>query len=240
VTYVVDGGRVWYEHWHYKKTGGRAEVPGADPATFRRLGNFFGRDAKTLYAGTEPVPEADAATFVPAEGYSWHWGADCRQAYCFFLPGSFAKGRISWKIIPTNPAAFGTIDGDGDRWFARDDRHVYFAGKRVRGADAASFSSVPVEGMRGTPFFVDRARVYGYKSPIPGSVPEGFVAFSYPGLRPVYGIDAGRRMLYQPDVTRWAWHEEPLDEAVQKPFHADVVRYLGEHPELAARLGLAP
>lgn len=238
--YEIDDGRVWFRHWHYRAAGGKVEVRGADPATFEQIGRCFGRDARTVYVASQAVSEADAASFVLEEGYSWHWGVDCRRAYCFYLPASFATGSPKWKAIETDPRSFRYIDEDGDRWFARDDRRVYFAGRGVRGADAASFAGVSIDVDRrgGTPFFVDANHVYGYKRPIPGSVPEGFVAFSYPGLRPTYGIDPGRRMLYQPDVRTWGWREEPLEAALEQPCHVDVVRYLSEHPELAERLSL--
>jgi hypothetical protein len=57
-----------------------SRLEGADPRTFRPLGNGYGKDETNVYFFSEKIVGADAGTFMP-KGKMWGWGVDADRTY---------------------------------------------------------------------------------------------------------------------------------------------------------------
>jgi len=154
---VVDGAdpataEVVNRHWTWKDRNRvyyqSTVIAGADPATFKHLGQAFYRDAKRVWWGTDPLPDADPHSF---------------QAFGDDVP--YARDRnYVWS-------GTSVLDGVEAKSFELVHDHVYKDANRVYvgttatevlRADAASFVKVVRLGAGPHVLLKDRSRHYVY------------------------------------------------------------------------------
>jgi hypothetical protein len=92
-----------------------------------------------------PIPGADAGSFEYFHGGQCYWGRDRHQLYCFY-----SEGKNPIKIMKSrSPSSFGFFDLHVPEMYARmyahDAEHVYYYGRRVRGATPGSFAQMTEE-----------------------------------------------------------------------------------------------
>ena len=111
------------------------QVAGADPSTFRPLasdmdlGCAYGADRNHVIVGNTSHPACDARTLHAIEN-TVGWIADNQ---CIYYDGVRVKGADVATFQPL-------IDSQNEfTGFAKDKHHVYFLGKILHDADAASF-----------------------------------------------------------------------------------------------------
>lgn len=131
--YARDAKRVWHEGIPF---------PVKDAASFEVLEDGFARDRQQGYYLQTAVPGSDGASFTVLDGQH------ARDAQSFFHAhmdlGQSPPRVVSRRIAEVDPASFQPLESSG---YARDDRHVYWQGRPLAGADAASFALLPM----GTP-----------------------------------------------------------------------------------------
>ncbi|MGV3708612.1 MAG: DKNYY domain-containing protein, partial [Gemmatimonas sp.] len=117
----------------------RAEIKGSDGATFSEVSSHYSKDRAHVWwsdytsgAGAHrPVevsfqlPDADPATFVMLEDY---YAADTNQVY------------YEARVLSKAPAKFRVLG----RAYAVTETEVFYEGKVLKGADAATFTVLPV------------------------------------------------------------------------------------------------
>nr|WP_086940156.1 DKNYY domain-containing protein [Thaumasiovibrio occultus] len=138
-------------------------IMNVDSATFRYVGDRFFVDASSIYI--EPDKNARWVIYPHQSGsirYLNRWYAfDEQYLYC--------------RLRGTRRAIDGALVALSDKnnaEYAFDDQHVYFFGKRIKGADKASFAKVANAKEQ---FFRDKSYVYFYGKRIDGADPETFV-----------------------------------------------------------------
>lgn len=102
-------------------------------------------DGRQVWYRHIPIPGADAASFEYFHGGQCHWGRDRNQLYCFY-----SEGKNPIKVMKSrSPSSFGFFDVDVPEMYARmyahDAEHVYYYGRRVRGARPDSFKQMAEE-----------------------------------------------------------------------------------------------
>jgi hypothetical protein len=115
----------------YIKTPDRSGViEGADPKTFVLLGSgdeesAYAKDSKTVFFFGDPVPSADAKTFVQLNG---RYGKDLRHVY-------FMKRVVPKADLASFTAPYKSF------WYARDKDHVFSGADIFEKADPDTFST---------------------------------------------------------------------------------------------------
>ncbi len=112
----------------------------ADPASFTaRVWAPFGVDKQHVFFLSQLISGADPITFFHVDPqelsspYFFHYYyRDAHSVYVLTLTG---EGLV--KLIGANPATFLLV---GENGIAKDDAHVYVAGREMSGIDAKSFS----------------------------------------------------------------------------------------------------
>jgi hypothetical protein len=128
--YASDTKRVWHEGTTF---------PVKDAATFQVLDRGFARDRQQGYHLQAAIPGSDGATFTVLDDQH------ARDARSFFHThmdlGQSPPRVVSRRIAEADAASFQALEGSG---YARDARHVYWHGRPLAGANAASFALLPM------------------------------------------------------------------------------------------------
>ncbi len=128
--YARDAKHVWHEGTAF---------PVKDAATFEVLEDGFARDRQQGYFLRAAIPGSDGASFTVLDGQH------ARDARSFFHAhmdlGQSPPRVVSRRIAEADAASFQPLEGSG---YARDARHVYWHGRPLAGADAASFALLPM------------------------------------------------------------------------------------------------
>ena len=151
--YVVADDVVYFTYWTFSFGQMNDTLPDADPATFKAVKDWLGRDAQHVYFKGRLVHGADPATIkvkkypISFDNHDYYyedgalhvadmesfkiletkynlWAKDNRQAY-------YDSTRLQVDDIN----AFHMVS-----WcYATDNHHIYYFGKRIEGADPATF-----------------------------------------------------------------------------------------------------
>lgn len=128
--YARDARHVWYEGTPF---------PVKDAASFEVLDGGFARDRQQGYYLQTAVPGSDGASFKVLDDQH------ARDARSFFHAhmdlGQSPPRVVSRRIAEADAASFQPLESSG---YARDARHVYWHGRPLAGADAASFALLPM------------------------------------------------------------------------------------------------
>lgn len=142
-----------------------SRLEGADPASFTRLTQDYGRDRTQVFRGALPIAHADPATFTL---YGSGYAADATQVFFNRTrlegahPETFQRLQDGWSRdrdhIYVGPVRLDICDIDSfvilSRWRAKDDHCYYAEATRVDISDRASLQILPA-------FYAkDRVRVY--------------------------------------------------------------------------------
>jgi len=135
-------------------------------------------DEVTVWYMGQPVEGADAASFEYFHGGQCDWGRDRNQLYCFYREGKNWLKHIKSRSL----ADFRFFDFDiregYTRMYARDANHVYYFGRRVKGAHPDSFVPMIIEmeyqsrengtisGRPSNIYYMNDQRIYYYGRPI--------------------------------------------------------------------------
>jgi DKNYY family len=190
--YVIDGNRVsYFDDYYFTKP---QPMPEADAGSFQAVGDWFAKDRRHVFFLYRVVEGADPASFVYLGGYNAQWAKDRDRAY-YFSPSKTAGNM--WAIDSASLDAFEILQHGKFSEYARDREFVYYLGKRVRGADAATFAILPSDRMGEASdaysyhFAKDGARVYFDAKPIKDADYASFQVVHAPGTgNSEYGIDA--------------------------------------------------
>lgn len=148
-TFATDGVNVYYND---------SVMYGADPDSFKILGRYYEKDNNAVYAGEQPLPNANPHTF--------HVLADDMYAedgvHVYFM-GDTVTGADPNSIQVADPIGSGyALDAQhvyygkdeipnadttsfsvfSDGYYAKDANTVYYNGVQIPGADAATFKSL--------------------------------------------------------------------------------------------------
>lgn len=117
------------DHIYYETADGSGKIEGADVATFQLLSttgeSAYTKDAKRVYFFGEPVPGADAQTFVQLND---RHGKDLKHVFLM-------KEIVNDADVPSFETPYQSA------WYARDKNNVYTSGKKFKLADPDSFST---------------------------------------------------------------------------------------------------
>jgi hypothetical protein len=175
-------------------------IPKADPGTFEALAKWFARDHRRVYFLYRAVTGADPGSFVHLGGYDCQWARDGSFAY-YFWP---TKAARQWQALKSRSlSSFQILPGCRFSEYARDDETVFYKGKKVRGADPASFEIMTarqIEDGLTSPshhFARDRRRIYFDGKPLKGVDGESFqVIHTDQASHSEYGSDGTRAIFY--------------------------------------------
>ncbi len=146
-------------------------LAGADPRSFRLLGQGYGSDGRHLYFDGEPFKVRDAASFTPldngfardrhsgyylrepvpgSDGASFavlgaHYARDAQHVFHADLDYGSSPPRVRMRTLTgVTPAGFQVLESG----YARNEGQVFWQGQPVAQADAASFTvlSPPEDG----------------------------------------------------------------------------------------------
>jgi hypothetical protein len=221
--YTIEGDRVSYlDNYYFNKP---CPMPQADAASFETIGDWFAKDRQNVYFLYRIVEGADPGTFVHLGGYNSQWAKDRSSAY-YFSPSKAASNQ--WPIASASLDAFEILPHGSFAEYARDLETVYRLGKRIRGADAATFAILPSDRMGEAPdaysyhFAKDKHRIYFDGKPIAGAQYDSFEVVHAPGLgNDEYGIDAAM-----------AYRQNPRDGKVIRIAHDALPPALRAHLDL--------
>jgi hypothetical protein len=206
VKYVIDGDRVSYlDNYFFNKP---QAMPGADAASFQSIGDWFAKDRRHVYFLHRVVEGADPESFAVLGGYNAHWAKDETRAY-YFSP-SKAAGNM-WPIESASLDAFEILPHGKFAEYARDREAIYHLGKRIRGADAATFAILPSDRMNEAGeaysyhFAKDAKRIYFDGKPIADAGYASFLVVHAPGTgNAEYGVDASAAYRQNPHTGKVA------------------------------------
>ncbi len=122
--YATDGTYMYFED---------RQLPGADPATFKLVGDntYYSADKNNAYYQDTAIQGAATSTFVSLSTAdslgSEEYAKDSRAAYY--------DGKI---IQGSDPATFSVLNSDG--FFSKDAKQVYGEGSVIEGADSGTFT----------------------------------------------------------------------------------------------------
>jgi hypothetical protein len=191
--YLIEGGRVaYFDDYYFRKP---LPMPQADAASFEPVDRWFARDRNHVYFLYNIVEEAAPASFTVLGGYNDFWAKDAGQAW-YFCPSKAAKQF--WPLAGVDLARFALVERAPFVKYAGDGQVIWYRGKQIRGAEAASFRILPSDRMGEAAdavsyhFARDRRRIYFEGQPIKDADPQSFVVIHQPGLgHDEYGVDAG-------------------------------------------------
>lgn len=124
-SYESNGEVVRYTYWTFSFGQIYDTLPGADPATFKSVNDWLGRDAQRVYFQDKLVPSADPAT-IEAKDY----------------PLSRDKNDYYYQSAPMHVADMSTfkiLKRFEDDFWAKDSQCAYFDTLHIAGVDLASF-----------------------------------------------------------------------------------------------------
>jgi hypothetical protein len=197
--YLIHEDRVEYENGSSR----RSILSGADPGTFTPLvdpvqpgflgQHFAAKDRTSVWFTTMRVDGADPESFTYFHGGQCKWGTDRNHIYCFYM-----GGKPSMKRIKGDPRSFRFLVGEEPgpymRQYALDDRHVYYYGRRVLGADPKTLRNLPKDTLAryfppleqeertDSDFYRDAHHVFFQGRKLQEIDPDSFILFQYPGL----------------------------------------------------------
>jgi hypothetical protein len=120
------GGDYWSDASHVFFVN--EELSGANPKTFSPLPIApWSRDDKLCFRASSLVPSSDPKTFVAID---FHWAKDATHYYAYKFANVF--------IVPCDYSTMKVLS----RSYAKDKDRVFWLGKEVVGADAATFEPV--------------------------------------------------------------------------------------------------
>lgn len=128
-----------HESGVYFRNEGSQPLSRADPATFKILNKYYGKDKKTVYWFNHKVENADAATF---NAISESLGEDKTGVY-------YGKDRV----VGANPKTYILLGGE----YGKDDKNAFHIGKVVKNVDLSSFEVIYYDyaGDKNNIFFQD-------------------------------------------------------------------------------------
>ena len=152
--YVVHDDGVYYSYWTFSFGTVSDSLPDADPATFKSIVKWLGRDAKHAYFKARLIEGADPAT-IKADRYPV--ARDTRDVY-FYGAALHVADIATFKIL----------NSDDLHMWAADSRCVYYDSLRVDSADRATFKVVDI--------FVgkDKNHVYRFGEILPEADPATY------------------------------------------------------------------
>ena len=147
-------------------------IDGADPSTFTPLTTCFAKDATQAYIGTIPIAVTDIASWRPlGEGSAedpWYRSAKDTHA----RPHS-ELNAFGWSQDDSSVYWGSDLVGTADtlsfvrlgKFYGKDAKNVYYAGKPIAGTDPASFELVDPPPIGLMPDATDKNRSYKYGEP---------------------------------------------------------------------------
>jgi hypothetical protein len=220
--YVIDGSRVSYlDDYYFNKP---QPMPEADAASFQSVGDWFAKDRRHVFFLYRVVEGADPDSFAVLGGYNSHWAKDKARAY-YFSP-SKAAGNM-WPIESESLDSFEILPNGKFAEYARDREAIYYFGKRVRGADAATFAILPSDRMGEVAdaysyhFAKDAKRIYFDGKPLKDADYASFKVVHAPGTgNREYGVDVAA-----------AYYKSPHTGKPARISHDDLPPPIREHLE---------
>jgi hypothetical protein len=188
--YLVEDGRIFYfEDCFFNKP---QPISAADASSFEVIDKWFARDSRNVYFLYRPIDDADPVTFTYLGGYNDYWAKDRARAY--FWP---TKAARQYRALPSNSLdLFAILPSARLCEYAGDAACVYYRGRKIRGADAASFRVMLQEewedpsDRRSLHFARDKSRIYFDGQPIKQADLDTFVVLHEPGLgHTEFGVD---------------------------------------------------
>lgn len=138
------------------------EIPTADPATFEQLTPPYARDKEGVYVGAERLQECNPDEFEVIK--VWGYTPPVHPQSGRLVPVKDGAWIVAWSKDDKHYYWAGSALEGADyqtvailnKYFARDHGHVYFKGRVVTDADPETFSIQGRGGMKGK----DRFRTY--------------------------------------------------------------------------------
>ncbi|MDA8018918.1 MAG: DKNYY domain-containing protein [Thermoanaerobaculia bacterium] len=238
--FVEGADRATFEHLEGKYARDRTVVfldgfvvEGAEPASFRVLNEDYGCDARAVFRSTSAIEDADPDTFevlgvdfAKDASRVFHQGSELPEfdaATCFVV----TYGNTAY-VVDAKAAYFGGFEKLRKfrcdlaslevlaEEFARDKTHVFRRGRKIKGADPATFEVLE-------PYYArDREQVYTYASwHRETNVVEGADPGSFLPMGSEFGTDKDR-LYFLGD----------LDEQSKTNGDSRVVAFVEEHSDL--------
>lgn len=155
--YVVQDDTVVYSYWTFSFGRINDTLPGADASTFRAVNDWLGCDKRQAYYEARPVPGVDVESIHPVRYPLFRDKSD----YYYQAVALHVKDMGSFKILDWFERDFWAMDSqcayydslrlDGadvasfkvlNMTTAKDKSHVYYFGKILPQADAATFEII--------------------------------------------------------------------------------------------------
>ena len=157
-------------------------VEGADRDSFEILSDEFSKDRRRVYYGDEVVPFLEATTvqllrFGSYSRFGSHSGYVRDGSAAYYFHEVRAKRKVT--KVKADLATFEALDED----FAKDDKAVYFRGRKIPGGDPASFRLLKMY------YAKDKNQVYYSSSSDRFRILEDANAESFLDMGSEYGTD---------------------------------------------------
>lgn len=181
--FKIENGKVYYTYWTFSFGPQSHELPGADPATFKSVNDWLGRDARHVYFKNRLVEGADPTT-VEAKKYPMF-----RDKNDYYIEGAplHVADMKSFEVLEHNDMHIWSKDShyayyDSTRlevgnikqfkvveWdYATDGVRVYVFGKMLPDSDPSTFVDV------GSCYYKDKSHVWFLERPVEGADPASF------------------------------------------------------------------
>ena len=152
--FKIENGKVYYTYWTFSFGPQSHELPGADPATFKSVNDWLGRDARHVYFKNRLVEGADPTT-VEAKKYPMF-----RDKNDYYIEGA--------PLHVADLNSFEVLEHNDSHIWSKDSHYAYFDSIRLEVDNIKQFKVVAWD------YATDGVRVYVFGKMLPDSDPASF------------------------------------------------------------------